>query len=130
VAGSLLQLVVQVPAVVRVAPDVRFALDVGSQHVRLVWQNLLPVVVSRGVIQVSAYVDQIIASFLPTGAVTGLLNAQNIYMLPISLFGMSVAAVELPSMAAVAGSGDEGSDRVRQRLDSSRRRWRARRSAT
>ena len=40
-------------------------------HVRTVGRNFVPVFVSRGVVQVSAYVDQLLASLLPTGAVTG-----------------------------------------------------------
>jgi putative peptidoglycan lipid II flippase len=114
VAGSALQFAVQVPAVLRVAPDVRVALDVASEHVRSVVRNFVPVFISRGVVQVSAYVDALLASLLPTGAVTGLANAQLLYTLPVSLFGMSVAAAELPSM-----SGDAGVDAgaLRARLD-------------
>src|SRR5207302_3097677 len=75
VAGSALQFAVQVPVVWRVAPDLRFALDAASEHVRVVSRNFVPVFVSRGVVQVSAYIDAFIASWLPTGAVTGLSNA-------------------------------------------------------
>lgn len=117
VAGSFLQFAVQIPVVLRVAPDLRFALDVASEHVRLVWRSFVPVLVSRGVVQVSAYIDNVLATLLGTGAVTGLANAQNIYMLPISLFGMSVAAAELPAMSGAAGGGSAGTDTLRLRLD-------------
>ena len=116
VAGSALQLAVQVPVVLRVAPDLRFALDHASEHVRIVARNFVPVFVSRGVVQVSAYIDALLASLLPTGAVTGLTNAQVLYTLPISLFGMSVAAAELPSLSGAA-SRDDPSDTLRRRLD-------------
>ena len=114
VAGSALQFAVQVPAVWRVAPDLRFGWDVSSEHVRLVSRNFVPVFVSRGVVQVSAYVDSLIATLLGTGAVTGLANAQLLYTLPVSLFGMSVAAAELPTMSGVAG---DAVDVLRPRLD-------------
>lgn len=117
VVGSFLQFAVQVPVVWRVAPDLRFALDVASEHVRLVWRSFVPVLVSRGVVQASAYIDTLLASLLPTGAVTGLMNAQNVYMLPISLFGMSVAAAELPAMSGVAAVEGTGTDALRARLD-------------
>ena len=48
--------------------------------------------------QISAYVDALLASLLPTGAVAALAYAQAIYTLPVSLFGMSVSAAELPLM--------------------------------
>jgi putative peptidoglycan lipid II flippase len=115
VAGSALQFGVQIPFVRRVAPDLRFALDAASSHVRIVVRNFVPVFISRGVVQLSAYIDSLLASLLPTGAVTGLANAQVLYTLPISLFGMSIAAAELPTMAGEAGGSD--SDALRQRLD-------------
>jgi putative peptidoglycan lipid II flippase len=123
VIGSALQLAVQVPVVARVAPDVRFALDVASDHVRGVMRNFFPVFISRGVVQVSAYIDALLASLLPTGAVTGLANAQLLYTLPVSLFGMSVAAAELPAMSGEAGlrqrlePGRTASDAIRARLE-------------
>ena len=69
---------------------------------RIVTRNFVPVFISRGVVQVSAYIDALLASLLPTGAVTGLSNAQLLYTLPVSLFGMSVAAAELPAMSGDA----------------------------
>jgi putative peptidoglycan lipid II flippase len=102
VVGSALQFLIQLPVVVRVAPNLRFALDLASGHVRIVIRNFVPVFISRGVVQVSAYVDQLLASLLPTGAVAGITNAQTLYTLPVSLFGMSVSAAELPTMSAVA----------------------------
>ena len=121
VVGSALQFVVQVPVVLRVAPDLRLTLD-ASRHVRTVIGNFLPAFVSRGVVQISAYVDALLASLLPTGAVTGLANAQLLYTLPISLFGMSIAAAELPSMAGEAQAGEDGHDALRQRVDAGLRR--------
>jgi putative peptidoglycan lipid II flippase len=122
VAGSALQFAVQLPAVFRVAPDLRFALDSTSEHVRTIGRNFTPVLVGRGVVQISAYIDQLIASLLGTGAVTGLQNASTLYTLPISLFGMSVSAAELPAMSSIA-TGDPGAtEQLRRRLDAGLRR--------
>ena len=71
-------------------------------------RNFVPVFISRGVVQVSAYVDQFLASLLPTGAVAGLTNAQLLYTLPVSLFGMSVSAAELPAMSGAATADAAG----------------------
>ena len=73
---------------------------------RIVTRNFVPVFISRGVVQVSAYIDALLASLLPTGAVTGLTNAQLLYTLPVSLFGMSVAAAELPAMSGDSTSAE------------------------
>ena len=102
VAGSALQLLVQLPSVLKLVPDLRFRLDF-SDHVRTTLRNFVPVFVSRGVVQISAYIDEVLASLLPTGAVTGLANAQLLYTLPVSLFGLSVSAAALPAMSGAVG---------------------------
>jgi putative peptidoglycan lipid II flippase len=81
-----------------------------------VLRNFGPVFVGRGVVQISAYVDTVLASLLPTGAVAGLSYAQVIYTLPVSLFGMSVSAAELPAMASALGSEVERAAQLRARL--------------
>ena len=117
VAGSALQFAVQLPVVLRLARDLKFALDTASEHVRAVMKNFVPVFISRGVVQVSAYIDALLASLLPTGAVTGLANAQLLYTLPVSLFGMSISAAELPAMSGAIGNPG-GVEAIRGRLNS------------
>jgi putative peptidoglycan lipid II flippase len=117
VVGSVLMVAVQLPAVWRSAPDVRFGLEVASEEVRTVVRNFVPVFISRGVVQLSAYVDTLLASLLPSGAVAGLSNAQTLYLLPVSLFGMSVSAAELPAMSGVVVGDAAETEALRRRLD-------------
>src|SRR5439155_20494710 len=107
----------QIPVVLRVAPHLRCRLDATFVHVREVMRNFAPVFVSRGVVQISAYIDAMLATLLPTGAVTGLANAQLLYTLPVSLFGISVSAAELPAMSGAMGVDPAGAETVRQRLN-------------
>lgn len=122
VVGSVLQFGVQLPVVLRVAPDLRLAFDTGSEHVRTIARNFMPAFISRGVSQLSAYIDSLLASLLPTGAVTGLTNASLLYTLPVSLFGVAVAASELPAMSGAASLDASGAEAVRKRLDAGLRR--------
>lgn len=113
VLGSLLQLLVQVPFVLKNAKGLSIGLSLALEPVREVLKNFVPVVLSRGVVQVSAYIDQIIASLLgpslvAASAVAALSYAQTLYLLPISLFGMSVAVVELTEMSGALGSETQG----------------------
>jgi putative peptidoglycan lipid II flippase len=118
VAGSALQFLVQLPTVLRFLWPLRIRQQFGSQHVRTVVRNFFPVFVSRGVVQLSAYIDALLASFLPTGAVAALSYAQTLYLLPVSLFGMSVSAAELPAMSSALGTDEEIAAALRQRLAS------------
>lgn len=122
VAGSALQVGVQLPAVLRLLGRLHLALGTQSEHVRAVIRSFFPVFFSRGVVQISAYVDSWLASWLPTGAVAALSYAQTLYTLPVSLFGMSVSAAELPAMSGSFGGGDEFAATLRARLNTGLRR--------
>jgi putative peptidoglycan lipid II flippase len=123
VVGSVAQLVVQLPTVFNVAPRIRFSLALGLAPVRNVISSFFPVFISRGVVQLSAYIDSLLASLLPSGAVALLTYAQTIALLPISLFGMSISAAELPAMSrALAGQSEEVYTQLRDRLNRAMRR--------
>ena len=105
VVGALLQVGVQLPAMLScLGGRLRLSLGRANAHVRDVVRSFFPVVAGRGVVQLSAYIDNVIASWLPSGAVAALAYAQTLYTLPISLFGMSISAASLPSMSAAQGT--------------------------
>src|SRR5262249_3909910 len=99
VLGALLQILVQLPQTLPLLGRIQLHCAQVRNELRIVLNNLLPVIASRGVAQVSGYIDNLLASLLPTGAVAAINYAQTLYLLPISLFGMSVAAAELPAMS-------------------------------
>ena len=122
VAGSLLQVLVQWPTVRRVAPALRLRLATTTAHVRTVIGNFVPAFVGRGVVQVSAFIDSLLATLLPTGAVAAIGYAQTIYLMPVSLFGMAISAAELPAMSGARGTAEEVGAYLRARLDAGLRR--------
>lgn len=115
VIGSGLQFLVQVPRVLQFLWPLRLRLH-ASIHVRAVVKNFFPVFLSRGVVQISAYIDAWLGSFLGTGAVAALGYAQTLYTLPVSLFGMAVSAAELPAMSSEMGTSMEIAQALRGRL--------------
>jgi putative peptidoglycan lipid II flippase len=121
VFGSVLQLLAQLPLVLRLVRGLRPSLE-RDVHVRTVGRNFAPAFLGRGVVQIGAYVDTLIASLLPTGAVAALTNAQMLYTLPVSLFGMSISAAELPEMASDAAHEHAVADRLGTRLQAGLRR--------
>ncbi|MGC2671647.1 MAG: murein biosynthesis integral membrane protein MurJ [Candidatus Acidiferrum sp.] len=118
VAGSALQVAVQLPVVLRLLQGLHLSLNYKTENVKTVVRNFIPVFVGRGVVQISAYVDTLLASWLPMGAVSALSYAQILYLLPVSLFGMSVSASELPHMSGTLGSEEEVAAVLRRRLNS------------
>ncbi len=115
VLGGVLQVGVQVPTVRRVLRgSLQVSLDRQLSGVRTVLRAFGPIVLGRGVVQLSALVELAIASLLAVGAVAVLGYAQTFYLLPIALFGMSVAAAELPSLSTL---GERGRAALAGRLD-------------
>ncbi|HKH03647.1 MAG TPA: murein biosynthesis integral membrane protein MurJ [Acidimicrobiales bacterium] len=99
--GGVAQLAIQLPAVHQLLGHIRFSLRTRHRPVRSVIGRFGPVVMGRGVVQILGYVDLWLASFLADGAVSTLTFGQVLYLLPISVFGMSVAAAELPDLSSV-----------------------------
>ncbi|MDQ2921562.1 MAG: murein biosynthesis integral membrane protein MurJ, partial [Acidobacteriota bacterium] len=64
VVGSALQFGVQLPTVLRLVKRFRPVIDITNTHVRTVIHSFFPVFMSRGVVQISAFVDAALASFL------------------------------------------------------------------
>jgi putative peptidoglycan lipid II flippase len=114
--GSALQFGIQLPQVLSLAHGVRPRLTAAAQSVRNVFRNFVPAFVGRGVVQLSAYVDAWLASYLGNGAVSSFTYAQAIYVLPISLFGMAISAAELPAMSRAVGTTAEIGAYLRGRL--------------
>lgn len=97
--GGFLQFGIQLPFVLRLDREIRINTGREEPAFKEAVRNAIPAIAGRGIVQFSAYVDLILASLLAIGAFARLRYAQTLYLLPISLFGMSVAAAELPELA-------------------------------
>jgi putative peptidoglycan lipid II flippase len=122
VAGSLLQVAVQLPGVLAVGRGIQLSVSTAIPGVQTVLRSFGPVVTGRGVVQLSGWLDAVLASLVAPGAVAALGYAQLLYMLPVSLFGMSVSAAELPAMSSEFGAADTVAAALRARLTSALRR--------
>lgn len=117
VGGSVLQFIVQLPNVLRLLGSLNPRPSLSIPAVVEVLRGFGPAVAARGVVQVSAYVDLALASLVSARAVSVLTYSQTIALLPISLFGMSISAAELPEMSADAvKSVEERNSALKERL--------------
>jgi putative peptidoglycan lipid II flippase len=105
--GGGLQFLVQLPWVLRLERSLRVGVELRSGAAATVVRNAGPAIMGRGVVQLSGWLDLFLASFLFEGAVAALGYAQTFYMLPVSLFGMSIAASELPELSRAGGTDAE-----------------------
>jgi len=66
-----------------------------------------PAIVGAGGVQLALFADTLIATFLPTGALSALYYADRINQLPIGVVGIAVGTVLLPEMSRRLAAGDE-----------------------
>lgn len=97
--GGVLQFAIQLPGVLRLERSLRIDWYARVAGAKEAVRNAIPAVMGRGVVQISSWADTVLASFLAAGAVATLGYALTLYVLPVSLFGMSVAAAELPELS-------------------------------
>jgi putative peptidoglycan lipid II flippase len=65
-----------------------------------------PAVIGSAGVQIAMFADTIIASFLPTGAVSSLYYADRLYQLPVGVIGIAAGTVLLPEMSRRIAAGD------------------------
>ncbi|KLK92744.1 multidrug transporter MurJ [Microvirga vignae] len=73
------------------------------------FKALGPAVIGSAGVQLAIFADTIIASFLPTGAVSSLYYADRLYQLPLGVIGIAAGTVLLPEMSRRIAAGDEAS---------------------
>lgn len=110
--GGLLQFAVQLPSAVRLLGGLRLSFDLRTPGVRPALRAFWPLLLGRGAVQLSAFLDLFLASLLVAGAQSALGYAQTLFILPVSLFAMSVAAAELPELSRESGQGEEMATRA------------------
>ncbi|QQR72640.1 MAG: murein biosynthesis integral membrane protein MurJ [Holophagales bacterium] len=111
--GGALQFLVQVPGVVHEVRGFHLSFGWRDSRVRAALSGFGPAVGGRGVLQLSSWLDQQLASMFAPGALAALGYSQQLYLLPISLFAMSLAAASLPELSeGTASGGTEWADRL------------------
>ena len=128
VIGSALQFLIQLPTVIKAVPHLKLGLR-RDEETKAVISRFGPAVTARGSVQLSGYVDIWMVNILTFDGRTAVLSyAQTLFQLPISLFGASVSAAELPDIseggdvAVVAGGETPRGIELRRRLGIASRR--------
>ena len=115
VVGSVLQIAIQLPACWRLLQGIPLRASLAPEGVRHVIVAWLPLVVGAGVAQLSGLVDTFLGSYTGEGGLASLGYAQLVQVLPISLFGVAVAAVSLPDLARDAVT-TQANEQLRARI--------------
>ena len=97
--GGALQLACQVPFLARMGLLPRWRFEFSHPGLRRVLLLMVPAAFGVSVSQVSLLLNQIFASFLPTGSVSWLYYADRLMELPAGVLGVAVGTILLPSLS-------------------------------
>ncbi|MBX3232360.1 MAG: murein biosynthesis integral membrane protein MurJ [Labilithrix sp.] len=105
-AGGVLQVVAQLPALRRIGFVQRPRLDFADPHVRAMLKRILPMTFGLGVYYVDLVLSRRFLSELGDGAQSYFSWASRLCDLPQGIFVMAISSASLPSLATFAAKGE------------------------
>lgn len=98
-AAGALQVLFQVPALMRLGLMPRLRVDFYDAGVSRLFKQIVPAIFSVSITQVNLLLDTLIASFLATGSVSWLYYSDRLVEFPLGILGIALATVILPTLA-------------------------------
>jgi putative peptidoglycan lipid II flippase len=105
-AGGLGQVLVQLPGLRRVGLLVPPSREVSHPALPRIARLLLPSVFGLAAVQVTVFINTLLASLLPAGSISFLYYADRVMEFPLGIFGIALASASLPAMSRQAATGD------------------------
>ncbi len=105
--AGVVQLLFQIPALIRLGLMPRPRLGFKDAGVRRMMGLMLPAIFGVSVVQINLLVDTLFASFLPSGSVSWLYYSDRLVEFPIGIFGVALSTVILPHLAKNHADDDQ-----------------------
>jgi putative peptidoglycan lipid II flippase len=104
--GGVGQLLVQVPSLRACRLPLTPSRELDHPALLRVGRLLVPAVFGLAAVQVMVFVNTLLASLLPSGAISFLYYADRVMEFPLGVFGIALASASLPAMSRQAATGD------------------------
>lgn len=108
VFGGFLQFAIQLPPMRRRGVRLGFRPHFNHPGVLKMGKLMLPAVFGLAVYQFNVMLSRLFASFLETGALSGLYYAQRLIEFPMGIFAVAIATASMPTLSAHATDGETG----------------------
>ncbi|MDR1433955.1 murein biosynthesis integral membrane protein MurJ [Candidatus Endomicrobiellum devescovinae] len=106
ILGGALHFFIQYPKLKSLGWHLKFMLDLKHPGIKKIAILMLPSLVGLSVDQINAFVDNICATLISSGAVSALYYSNRVMQLPLAIFGLAFAAVSLPAMSKAYAQKD------------------------
>jgi len=107
VMGGFLQLVFQIPSLIKKGFRYQFSLSWKDEGVKKVFKLILPATLGSITLQMSVVITRIFASTLPPGGISGLQYAMRLIQFPLGLFPIAISTVIFPKLSLLTATGDK-----------------------
>jgi putative peptidoglycan lipid II flippase len=97
--AGFVQLLIQIPALMRLGWLPRLRLDFHDAGVKRLFKRIVPAIFSVSVTQINLLLDTLIASFLTVGSVSWLYYSDRLVEFPQGMLGLALGTVILPHLA-------------------------------
>jgi putative peptidoglycan lipid II flippase len=101
-AGGFLQMLIQIPAILRQGMKFMGTFNLFHPDVKKMGRLMTPVILGLAVYEVNLLVDTLLASLLPEGSISYLYYGNRLVQLPLGVFGVALAVAILPVLSAQA----------------------------
>lgn len=106
VTGGALQLLVQLPAVLKKGLRFEATLNFKQEEVVKIARLMGPVILGLAVYELNIMIDTLIASLLPGGSISYLYYGNRLVQLPLGIFAVALGVALLPTLSSQAAKND------------------------
>lgn len=107
VFGSLLHLLIQVPPAIQCGYKYQWQFNLRDSQLIKIFHLIIPRMISQASSQINLIVITAIASILTAGSVAVFSFANNLYLFPVSIIGVSFAVAAFPSFSKSLANGNQ-----------------------
>ncbi len=104
--GGILQLLLQIPYLIKSGFRLKISLDLSHPGVRKIGILMLPLLMGTAIYQINIFMSTVLASFLPDGSISYLYYSDRLTEIVLGVFIVSIGNVILPSMSKLSASND------------------------
>jgi putative peptidoglycan lipid II flippase len=104
--GGVGQLAIQIPELRREGLPLGASLEPFHPALRRIGRLLVPSIFGLAAVQVTVFVNTLLASVLRPGSISYLYYADRVMEFPLGVFGVALASASLPAMSRQAAAGD------------------------
>ncbi|MFH0974821.1 MAG: murein biosynthesis integral membrane protein MurJ [Spirochaetota bacterium] len=104
--GGVMQLILQIPYMIRAGFKMKFSLDLNHPGIRKIFKMMAPALFGIAIYQINIIMSTMLASTLPGGSISWLFYSDRLTEVVLGVFVVSLGNVLLPELSGFAAAGD------------------------